>query len=394
MHRGMLLNDNSDGTLSQVGYYETPLPGMTACLAVVISQKPLDPSEAEPLEEPRRPPQYTDNHKKTLSIPHKPSAIYTTSHEKQTTVKTNEANTSSFWSYLLPYLPESYASISPDSEILGLLDLPRKRTTLWRENQIKRRLDNDELQVIGLIVHLAGTLREDSATDSRQRSCTNCVDGLGPFQGCYSLPNDVSRLVYNCCANCLFEHAKDTCVTKDSERTTVAGPTNDDSAVSPRDLTQESATHQRKRRHSDPEADDRGSAIAPRRSGRLQISDDTAATVEPRRKMAKTSVGSGQNGTGSGGSIGHVVNSKDTHPSLSAASSSIVLHAGQVESTHFEMEDWEIAPGHIREAGVGQPNSKYPRNKSVTFCNLFLPLLSFGALFPRLQDKASGGVPC
>lgn len=351
-HWARLLNDNLDGTLSEVGTYETPLPGKTSLPAVVISQKPLDPS-AGPIAEPKFPAQHKgDKGKEISSRPHEPSAVVS-SQPSSAAEKISQEQVSKFWDYLLPFLPDNFGPMPDGPELLRLLGLPRKRTVAWRDAQIKRRLDADHIQLLALVIHLVGDLRKPLAAGSRERTCTNCVNGLGPFKGCQTVSATLFPAALDCCANCLFERMEDVC----SARAFSLPPKDE---LFPDDVTREAAGSQGKRRLSDAEADDDGFAAAPRRSGRLQSSDDTA-NVEPKRKMVKLSINSGQNKMGSrrGENFGTTsVSSGSGARQAVDASSSIVLHAGQIEANHFEMEDWEIAPGHIREAGVEWANSK------------------------------------
>lgn len=365
-HRGVLLNDNQDGTVSEVGYYDKPMPGANACPALVISQKPLGPSK-EPLAKPKVPPQHRDpsylkeKEKGKLSKPHRPkTGMPPRERITEASVIPNRAN--SLWDIMLPLLPASHASMSSDPNIQQLLRIPRKRTIDWREERIKRRLDDDKLQVIGLIVHLVGDLRQTWA-------CTNCLNGQGPFKGCYNLPSQVSYLALHCCANCIFE-GNPTCSAIDSFRNGRSDLYKDElSDPSPR-TTRDAAGGQKKRHHSDAEADSEGSAAVPRRSGRLQVSDD-AADREPMRKIVRLSLNSKKETTGSGG-IGEAAKRRSSsvghgrQPLTAAAPSvpSAVVHTGRVEPNHFELEDWEIAPGQIEQTGIVKANSECsPKHK-------------------------------
>lgn len=314
--------------------------------------------------------------KEIPSTLHEPGAA--TSAKPSSAAETvSQEQVSKFWDYVLPFLPENYGPIPDTPGMLRLLGLPRKRTVTWRDSQIKRRLDADPRQVLALIFHLAGDLRKPVAAESRERACTNCVNGIGPFKGCQTLATKVSVDV-DCCANCLWAR-------KDEECSASAFSLLPKDELFPENAFPEAVGSQSKRRLSDAGADnDDDLAAAPRRSGRLQSSDDTYP-VEPKRKIVKLSINPGRNRISSARDESLVttrVSSGSGARQAAGTASSVVLHAGQIEANHFEMEDWEIAPGHVREAGVERANSKsstpkQPPSYPVSPHELLGPLLPF-----------------
>lgn len=368
-HWANLLNDNLDGTLSELGTYTSPVSGKTTLPAIVISQKPLDPSEG-PLAEPKLPAQSKgDKFPSTLGAAISPqeSGVSATITAAETAAA-SRGRVGKFWDYLLPFLPEGSSQIPPTPKIHTLLELPRKRLVGWRDDRIKRRLDNHEDQLLGIIVHIVGSTRKGVSPDSGDVMCTNCMSGLGPFpfKGCQTLPGVLSDLADDCCANCLFGDSRATCSIKHpsllKEVMTVVGE-------------DEVAGTQKKRQLSDPEAVKDNLGATTRRSGRLHFSEENAEGTEPRRKMVRLSLSSGQNKIGSGG-LGNATANKGTSSGVAASSSSSILRAGQVEPNHFEMEDWEIAPGHIEGTGPEQANSESnPFLEESRGCSYNTPLL-------------------
>lgn len=266
------------------------------------------------------------------------------------------------WDAILPCLPATYTSMpSTDSEMMQILSLLRKRPFMWRENWVKRRLDHDRAQVLALIMHLVGDNRK-TLTDGPERPCTNCMNSLGPFRGCFTLPSRVSHVAQHCCANCVFEHRENACSLK------VASPL--DEVFPGRGLGKTATAQedmmavQKKRQHSSPEVEhDGGSAL--RRSGRLHSLDEST-TAEPRRKIVKLSLNPGLNKisvgheeSSTGASSSKAVGDSVTRHSPSAGTSALV-RTGQSGPHDLELENWEIAPGHIDQAGVDKPNSMCP----------------------------------
>lgn len=265
-------------------------------------------------------------------------------------------NAKDLWNYMLPYLPKPLNSISSDLHILRLFGLPRKRGVQWRGGWIRRKLDDDKKQVLGLLVHLVGEER------NAEKACTNCRKGQGPFKACHVLPAEASYESHSFmqgCANCTYDHCAQACSIK-SSWTARAGPKSDMTSFAAAATAAFNSTGINKRRRlSDSDSEDESSLAARQRSEKIRNPGE-AEIVEPKRKIVTLSLDVGEdkmNFRRSGRSMSSSV--RGSNQALQTASSSALVHAGQVQSDDLlEMEDWEIAPGRIRETGAEQLNSE------------------------------------
>lgn len=338
-HRSCVLNDNLNGTLSQVGIYNKPVIGNT-CPALVISQKPLDKTET-PMEKARVLGDKTTKPIKTVKLP-KPTPS-TLSHFKTNT------DAKMLWDYIQPYLPQPLTSLN-NPNIYKLFEHPRARCIKWRKTWLKRTLDDDWKQIAALLVHLVGIEHEDTVM-----GCTFCRRSEGPFKGCQVLPHDASyeasKLIKSC-ANCFFVHRRDHCSTKSGwERRCKSRVAATSAAAS--SLTTTTTTNN-KRPYVEESDDEREE---PRLSRRL--SERMRARVpevkvgdEPVRKLVMFPLLSKEKQ-----SVATGPSRKDT--AMAESSSTALMSLGQIDPEGLlEMEEWEIAPGRIRETGVVQPDSK------------------------------------
>lgn len=360
-HRGNLLNDNSDGTLSEVGYYNKPLPGNNKCPAIIVSQRPLDKKEP-PMEKARTPGRGTIEKeikpkivlKRSNALPSKQSGADTLS---------MTGNAKKLWDYMLPLLPKPLNSITHDLQIIRLFSLPRRRGIHWRTTWDTHRLEDDKKQIIGLLVYLTG---EEHA--NIEKSCTNCRRGRGPFPACHVLPNDAPyeyHALVKGCANCHFMHDDEACSIKSSWQIRAGNNSREEAVAEWAGATgHATGAHANKRRRlSDSDIENEEPWTARRRSDRLLNGEDEDRT-EPRKKKIVTLNLNPKEGkstkstTGSGvGVLRRTVSTGE--PSKPTPSLSALVRAGQVQPDDLlEMEDWEIAPGRIRESGSERVNSK------------------------------------
>lgn len=361
-HRGSLYNDNLDGTLSQVGYYNKPLPGQATTPALIISQNPLDGTEP-PMETSSLPNTAANTKEKKAkktkkiiltrngTLPLQPS-------DSAPATFLFQGNARKTWESMLPYLPRPLtcmSAITANQQTLDmLLSLPRKRDIRWRNNWVKRRLDDDYRQVVGLLLHLIG---DEHLNGLKEKACTHCRRGEGPFSGCYVLPKDAAFEAHTytrCCANCYFRHAKESCSIKASWQVRMNGDKSNASAGwhAPSVPAAGAGAANKRRRLSDSEMDFENEE--PRRSGRYV--DDAelrrrTATLSTHLKEDRTTPSSGEAVLKRSASNGA--------PFGAASSSAALIDAGKVDPDGLlEMEDWEVAPGSIRMAGTERINSK------------------------------------
>lgn len=354
----MLLNDNGDGTLSQVGYYKSPLPGSHNCPALIVSQKPRGQRDSS-MEPARIPGKDKDTpvakHQilKKNAKKHAPAVPL-----QQKGSRPFSDNPKKLWDYILPYLPKPLNSISNSAQVIRLFSITRKRDVEWRTGWRKRSLDDDKSQIAGLLVHLVGEKHFNG-----DKSCTNCIRGQGPFNGCYVLSKDADHEAHEFvrgCANCLFMHSKEACSIKSSWKVRVGVmPDLDASAAPPVAEWAAAAGYNKKRpRPTDSDIENEEPSGARRRSDRLvQVEDE--AQPEPKRKIVTLSLNSknGRSTPLSGGNM-RTAMSRGSPVSAGPSSSSALIRTGNAQPDDLlEMEDWEIAPGRIREVGVESPNN-------------------------------------
>lgn len=364
-HRGCLLNDNRDGTLSLVGYYNKPLPGEKTAPALIVSKNPLDKTEPPMLQaslpssaafeketKQKVKPKIMSN--RTAALPLQPGGNTTLS-------LTGDAK--KLWDYMLGFLPDSPGSMVFDPQTIRLFSLPRRRNIQWRVSWDRHRLRDDKNEILGLLLYLVG--------EEYEKECTNCRRHQGPFPGCLCLPKEADYELHQSvksCANCHVAHAKQACSLKSGWEGRAGDKSRPSAPVVP-PAADWAANANKRRRLSNSDAEQEEALASRRRSGRFGDEVDNDKT-EPRRKIVTLSLHpkEGRSMPGSGG-----VNLRRTTTvggTSNTAASSALINAGQVQPDDLlEMEDWEIAPGRIRETGAARIDSKPARS-----CCVSIPL--------------------
>lgn len=362
-----------------------PMPGSNACPALIISQKAPDKS-APAVQDATIPSSALAAHEKQLKhkiVPKKPSkdpAQPTNKPMSETKADKVAASVGrKTWNYIVPYLPRPLKSIQTDSVAIALFAYPRLRAVQWRSSA-SRVLDDDAGQVAGLVLHLIGDVRDEEAKNGN-RPCTNCVRGDGPFEGCHVLPGQATYDLHQavrCCANCLFTHRKDACSVKSSWERRCTNETGSSGLPTPPVAEWANAAAEesgvvsgvKRPRLVDSDGEDGEPVAQRRRSERNQQPvPEIVEPEQPRRKIVTLSLNSRGRGTPvSTGDITPIeprlkrTASSSAVPNAAAAAGSTLsalINAGQIQPDDLlEMEDWEIAPGHIRQTGVQQVNSK------------------------------------
>lgn len=263
------------------------------------------------------------------------------------------------WDYMQQYLPRSLSTVR-DPAVLNLFRLPRVRALKWRKTWYHDPLfDNDWRQIAGFIIHLVG-VEKDSL-----KCCTFCRRGEGPFEGCQVLPPQApydSHKLLPSCANCIFIHRRDHCSIKSSWEGRCGSRSEPPISTDPPIAQWAAATatsssdgmkavgdisSSNKRSHSVVSDDEQEEQRASRRrSERIQVRPSVAeAKAEPARKL-----------------VTFPIFSKDKQASVTGASrgsDTPLIAPGQTTPDGLlEMEEWEIAPGRIRETGIEKPNSE------------------------------------
>ncbi len=172
------------------------------------------------------------------------------------------------------------------------------------------------------------------ATGEKVQTCSRCRSGLGPFIGCFAIPRTAfgpARVKYTSCANCVYHGNHDECSLKTSIPNRNQPPVNG-SKEQPRRSESATANHE----DYTPANDSRSlrEPSAKRRcTGR---SENSSEHSEPQELP-------------NGQELTKFISSYAVNP----------IYAGQCSAAdQLEMEDWEMAPGWIRENAGDNPQSK------------------------------------
>lgn len=311
-------------------------------------------------------PQHTDH---TASVPSRPAQA-TQMNGVGLPNSDNNSGAKRIWNYILPFLPLSLDPDIFDTEVVRLFALPLLQSVQWRKTWMKRRLDNDRSQLFGILVHVLGV---DRKAGSSERPCSLCTRGEGPFEGCWTLPRSAaweSHKSATCCANCLFNHKKSECSVKYGwERRCDTKPGEKTFPGSPPPVGEWAASAagannsgQNKKRQLSASDINEESRAQRRRYGQLEGTDNeeqagvgkelvTSPLPLPKRKTRASNSPTKRNTSPEP----QTARSR-TLPSMS--SSALVMAGQQTSDELLEMEDWEVAPGRIRDEGVDQLDSK------------------------------------
>lgn len=243
-----------------------------------------------------------------------------------------------------PFLPRSLTSISVDDPAIRLFDLPRRREVQWRTKMRHIKVNDDRRQILGLVIYLTGMEHKNG-----EKSCTHCVKRNGPFPSCMTItnvaPDDIKSMV-PACANCVFTHNAPSCSIKFGWK----GYANE------RPETEANT----KKRVLGTNDENEEPPTTRRRSDRRDLPDEEDKT-EHRRKIVTMSLKHyGQNpGLHEATQFPLQTRAASNGGAMKDEPSKALIHAGQFQPDEMlEMEDWEIAPGRIRGAGVDVNNSK------------------------------------
>jgi hypothetical protein len=205
--------------------------------------------------------------------------------------------TADLWSYIQPRL-FSTTSIPNSTALRHLLALPRRRDVQFNAHRRRSEfVEGGTRDIAAMVIQVTG--------DQALIPCTRCRKGKGPFQGCVVAPEHAhpkAKARYPCCANCLFGGKKLHCSLIQRMRRhhlrTESIPAVDNQSPTPRE-----ETHRPKR----------------------SITQSSLLSAPPRQPTSSALISQG-------------------------------TFQGQNEL--LEMEDWEIAPGRIRESAAQNPASK------------------------------------
>ncbi|KAI1074545.1 hypothetical protein F5B20DRAFT_433501 [Whalleya microplaca] len=370
-HRGWLVNDNGDGTLSLVRKQE----GSGQLSATVISKNPLDPNEP-PMPEPSIPV-----HKlaKLMNTATSSEAVRNETRSAETsgeglvrssnlsrlkdqephvvgqampstyTVSTTHVHLGkeqrALWHYIQQRLVHTPLSPIPyRGHVPELLQLRRVRNVEFNPQAPFRYSEARPQDIAAMILQVVGIKAE--------QPCQRCVIGKGPFLGCYILPPDAPlglRQSVLACANCFYKCNQTYCdhkrwaLEKYPELSGVQVPQQKHIQSSAQSTPRRSAALEKQpERRSDRIVIKESTMTASQASGSvrqgervaedkrdLSVSKSSAPNAKERRQPARESF----------------INQVDT---FSIGQTSTVNPAQMLE-----LETWEVAPGRIRDEDSG-----------------------------------------
>lgn len=213
---------------------------------------------------------------------------------------------SDLWAYIQSQLVHT-AEMPQTTAIKYLLTRPKLRDVQYNTHHRRREFVEDgSRDIAAMIIQVTG--------DEAPTICHRCRQGRGPFHGCVVVPQSAhpeAKRRYPCCGNCLYGGKKLHCSLMKwiQQRDQSAALTaTKDSSPTPA-----------------PAASLRANAPIPQPTRRLTIQPSTSP-----------------------GPVSH-------QPAPSALISQGVF---QGQDALLEMEDWEVAPGRIRETADTEPESK------------------------------------
>ncbi|KAK3307314.1 uncharacterized protein B0T15DRAFT_529880 [Chaetomium strumarium] len=338
-HYANTLNDNGDGTFTVKGVYHQRRTGigrggkiLIKAPPVVVSKDPADGSS--PMTKPQL-PSYLAH---TQSTP-----LYAEEKEVETDTETTPevGDPAALWAYIQPYVTVS-RDPTRSSVIRHLLELPRRRDVQFTGNKVFA--DAETRDLAALIIHITG--------DEVSRKCRKCRGNYGVFRGCVILPESAPSEVkerYPCCANCVYQGHKLECSLLNRQDRVLSQKKTDALPVNGRIPQVEEVEADR------PEPAMLGQATTGHNK------DISARTTGGRTRPDNRL------------SLPSILSSGQTAPSSLISQGNF-----QAPDGLLEMEDWEVAPGRIRETSAAGP-------ETIAFSK---PYLSTSLAVPVCDDVA------
>ncbi|KAK5661201.1 hypothetical protein OQA88_11092 [Cercophora sp. LCS_1] len=363
-HFATLLNDNGDTTFTITGVYIQEKQKYVArggkltipAFPIVVSQ---NPSPIDKLPEPRLP-----NYLMPRGVP---------------------ADQGGLWQYVAPYLVSTNA-IPEIGCVKELLELPRVRDIGFC-NPSKPFFEKTPRDVAAMVIHLTG--------DTAPEPCTRCHDNKGVFNGCVVISTKAyadARSRYVSCSNCLYHGNQTYCSLKEFVLDREQPPFTRHHWAGGRDVTEPArATGQippvtRAARKSltgkslETSGSDlriqhyQGSSLAgsetpiPAPSGaslsrsvsamsQLRNTPNSLPKISPVPLPPTAQYAASQPPT-PGSSQAPKRRGRPPKDRHAQQPTSALITAGTVQPAEtLEMENWEVAPGRIRESSSGQPDN-------------------------------------
>ena len=345
VHFAAILNDNCDGTFSVKDVYRSKAAMGKGCRIltkappVVVSKEPLKSGSPVPKAQlpsylASRPPMEGFEAPETIS-----TQIRST--RRRMAQGSEEAE---LWAYIQPHLITT-TSMPKATVIRQLLAVPRQRELQYNLRGT-RFYETSYRDIAAMLIQVTGDVPPDS--------CTRCRKGKGPFQGCVIMSQSAhleAKERYPCCANCAYGGKKGHCsLIKWVQGKTrwVEGAQDGDQSPPTTETLQ-----------------------APEASSKAERTQPVSRHYKDLPLMRQTRQRSNPQLRGS-----HAVPSPQPGPS--ALISQGTFHG---QDDLLEMEDWEVAPGRIRETVAADADSKYHASSLPNFPS------SVPTMVPLLQQS-------
>lgn len=338
IHFAANLNDNCDGTFSIKGVYRSKVAAMgkgakilTKAPPIVVSKEPWH--SASPIPKAQLPTY--------LATRPPPPEVFEAPEVKSTRKRTLGGSTAAdLWAYIQPHLITT-TSMPKAPVIRHLLAVPRQRDLQYNLRGT-RFYEMGFRDIAAMLIQITGDVPPDS--------CTRCRKGKGPFQGCVVMPQSAhleAKERYPCCANCVYGGKKLHCSLMRwvQEKTGLVEEASDGDQSS--HAMEAFPAPETSSRVGKPQPASRHYRDLPLRRSRRQ---------EPNPRL-----------TGS--------------PAISSCrpGPSALISQGtfQGQGHLLEMEDWEIAPGRIRETVAAETDSKHHPSPKHPAPSIPLPSASY-----------------
>ncbi|KAK3294303.1 uncharacterized protein B0H64DRAFT_184045 [Chaetomium fimeti] len=313
VHFAACLNDNCDGTFTIKSFYQDKMTGigrggriLSQAPPIVVSRDP--PARASPVPKAELPSYLGTRTERGIRT------------RRNRIPRARRGETAELWTYIQQHL-RTTTEMPPSKAVRNLLTLPKQRDVKFNTHRRAREfIEASSRDIAALIIQVTG----DEVSDE----CRRCRQGKGPFEGCVVASqetHDDTKARYPCCGNCLYGGNKLLCTLlkrgqKRKSRSTRA---------SARDLSPVVGGVPARRSPSE----------------QTRIIDDGAPLTRGNAARKQEPI---------------VQPPSRPHPPRPQRSTpAALISQGNLQNTNdlLEMEDWEVAPGRIRETAAAEPDT-------------------------------------
>ncbi|KAH6856052.1 hypothetical protein B0I37DRAFT_395880 [Chaetomium sp. MPI-CAGE-AT-0009] len=313
VHFAACLNDNCDGTFTIKSFYHDRITGIGKGGRILNQAPPIVVSRDRPARFSPVPKAELPSYLGTRTEP----AIRA---HRNRIPRSKRGETEELWTYIRQHL-RTTTEIPPSSAVRNLLTLPRQRDVKFNTHRRGRDfVEVSSRDIASLIIQVTGDEVEDK--------CKRCHQGKGPFEGCVvpsQETHDDTKARYPCCGNCLYGGNKLLCTLLKGAQT-------------------------RKSRSNGPSVRDR-SPVAGASPARRSPSEQ-APILDNDAPVTRGAAARKQNPVAQS-------SSRTDAPRPQRSTPAALISQGKLQNPDnlLEMEDWEVAPGRIRETTAPEPDT-------------------------------------